>query len=35
MEQDTVLPSEPPPGAGPLADVRTSLDWLLARYGQP
>ncbi|MFG1810320.1 TIM barrel protein [Streptomyces sp. NPDC049040] len=35
MEQDTVLASEPPPGAGPLADVRTSLDWLLARTEQP
>ncbi|WP_333768602.1 TIM barrel protein [Streptomyces sp. IBSBF 2435] len=35
MEQDTVLASEPPPGAGPSADVRTSLDWLLAWTAQP
>jgi len=30
MEQDTVLTAEPPPGEGPLADVRASLDWLAA-----
>jgi inosose dehydratase len=30
MEQDTVLAEEPPPGEGPLADVRASLDWLAA-----
>ncbi|WP_329173598.1 TIM barrel protein [Streptomyces sp. NBC_01477] len=35
MEQDTVLASEPPPGAGPSADVRTSLDWLLAWTARP
>ncbi|GAA2588330.1 TIM barrel protein [Actinomadura fulvescens] len=28
MEQDTVLTAEPPPGAGPCADVRASLDYL-------
>jgi inosose dehydratase len=28
MEQDTVLTAEPPPGEGPLADVRASLRWL-------
>jgi inosose dehydratase len=28
MEQDTILHDEPPPGAGPVADVRTSLDHL-------
>jgi inosose dehydratase len=31
MEQDTVLGSEPPPGQGPIEDVRTSLEWLAAR----
>jgi inosose dehydratase len=25
MEQDTILHSEPPPGSGPIADVRASL----------
>jgi inosose dehydratase len=30
MEQDTVLAGDPPPGAGPVADVRVSLDWLTA-----
>jgi inosose dehydratase len=30
MEQDTVLTAEPPPGEGPLADVRESLRWLAA-----
>lgn len=28
MEQDTVLAQEPPPGTGPLEDVRASLEWL-------
>lgn len=28
MEQDTVLVAEPPPGEGPMADVRASLDHL-------
>ncbi|MBM9438560.1 TIM barrel protein [Streptomyces bryophytorum] len=28
MEQDTVLPSPPPPGAGPLPDIQSSLTWL-------
>jgi inosose dehydratase len=28
MEQDTILHSEPPPGSGPVADVRESLDHL-------
>jgi inosose dehydratase len=28
MEQDTILHGEPPPGAGPIADVRASLDHL-------
>jgi inosose dehydratase len=28
MEQDAVLAAEPPPGAGPVADVRASLDFL-------
>ncbi|WP_327288139.1 TIM barrel protein [Streptomyces sp. NBC_01198] len=31
MEQDTVLHADPPPGTGPLTDVRTSLSWLRAR----
>ena len=31
MEQDTVLGSEPPPGQGPLADIRASLQWLAAQ----
>ncbi|MCM2425435.1 TIM barrel protein [Streptomyces sp. RKAG337] len=30
MEQDAVLTAEPPPGAGPVDDVRASLDWLAA-----
>lgn len=30
MEQDTVLTTEPPPGQGPVEDVRTSLAWLAA-----
>ncbi|MCZ4123876.1 TIM barrel protein [Streptomyces sp. H39-S7] len=30
MEQDAVLSAEPPPGGGPIADVRASLDWLAA-----
>ena len=30
MEQDAVLAGEPPAGAGPLDDVRASLDWLAA-----
>ncbi|WP_082526158.1 TIM barrel protein [Kitasatospora sp. MBT63] len=30
MEQDTVLTGEPAPGTGPVADVRTGLDYLLA-----
>jgi inosose dehydratase len=30
MEQDTVLTEEPPPGGGPLDDVRVSLAWLAA-----
>ncbi len=28
LEQDTVLTIEPPPGAGPVADVRASLEYL-------
>jgi inosose dehydratase len=28
MEQDTILHGEPPPGSGPIADVRASLDHL-------
>jgi inosose dehydratase len=28
MEQDTILHDEPPPGSGPIADVRASLDYL-------
>ena len=28
MEQDTIVHSEPPPGSGPIADVRASLDHL-------
>lgn len=28
LEQDTVLAAEPPPGEGPAADVRASLDYL-------
>jgi inosose dehydratase len=35
MEQDTVLTAEPPPGEGPLADVTSSLDWLLSWTAQP
>jgi inosose dehydratase len=35
MEQDTVLDAEPAPGAGPLDDVRASLDWLLAWEPRP
>jgi inosose dehydratase len=31
MEQDTVLTEEPPPGQGPIEDVRTSLEWLAAQ----
>ncbi|MDJ0340806.1 TIM barrel protein [Streptomyces sp. H10-C2] len=30
MEQDAVLAGEPPPGGGPVLDVRASLDWLAA-----
>jgi len=30
MEQDTILHEEPPPGSGPVADVRASLDHLRA-----
>lgn len=30
MEQDAVLTAEPPPGGGPVGDVRASLDWLAA-----
>jgi inosose dehydratase len=30
MEQDAVLTREPPPGAGPVRDVRASLAWLAA-----
>ncbi|NEA59611.1 TIM barrel protein [Streptomyces sp. SID13666] len=30
MEQDAVLTAEPPPGGGPVDDVRASLDWLAA-----
>jgi inosose dehydratase len=33
MEQDTVLAGEPPPGEGPLADVRASLDHLRGLVG--
>nr|WSX76112.1 TIM barrel protein [Streptomyces sp. NBC_00899] len=35
MEQDTVLPTPPPPGTGPLTDVRTSLTWLQSWTPQP
>ena len=28
MEQDTILDAEPQAGAGPVADVRTGLDFL-------
>jgi inosose dehydratase len=35
MEQDTVLPTPPPPGTGPLTDVRTSLTWLQSWNPQP
>lgn len=30
LEQDTVLDAEPPPGGGPLLDVRASFEWLAA-----
>jgi inosose dehydratase len=30
MEQDAVLEAEPDPAAGPIGDVKTSLDFLLA-----
>lgn len=33
MEQDTVLDAEPAPGAGPLSDVRASLDFLRTVVG--
>ncbi len=33
LEQDTVLTDEPPPGDGPMADVRASLDYLRSLPG--